>query len=88
MTDKHNDLPQPSLCPTTQPNQQGTPNDHNQISKSAQDYLGEAAYTSCYVKDLGDKHQLSNVLNNTYMGLESNNCDQVLNDIFAKYNGD
>ena len=76
MTDKHNDLPQPSLCPTTHPYQQGTPNDHNPISKSAQGYLGEAAYTSCHAQDLGDKHQQSNVLNNTYMGLESNTKDK------------
>ena len=82
MTDKHNDLPQPSLCPTTHPYQQCTPNDHNPISNSVQDYLREAAYTSCYAQDLGDKHQQSNVLNNTYMGLESNNCDLILNDKF------
>ena len=57
-------------------------------SISSHHYLGESAYTPCYSQELGDKHQQLNVLDNSKKGLESNDCDRVLNDIFAKYKGD
>ena len=57
-------------------------------SISSHHYLDESLYTPCYSQDIGDKHQQLNVLDNSKKGLESNDCDRVLNDIFSKYKGD